>query len=187
MKEREKTAVVLKNIISGILLMGVLTDPLVGTFTWLYVRKSLVRKEVKKHLVAGFEKDHLVLLKFTKEESRTRLRWEHSREFEYNHQMYDVVKSETRGDTVYYWCWWDREETKLKRRMARLAARTLGNSPKIGEKSPLPTPSFKTLYCATSRSANLSRPEPFHERRDVLSDIYSSIFLQPPKPPPRPA
>lgn len=115
---RRKTSSVgtFKSITAGLLLCCVFVDPVIASFTWLYYQKAIIKREVKRQIIAGIDEDDLVLLKFSKEEAKTKLRWEHSKEFEYNRQMYDVVKTMTLGGMVYYWCWLDHEETKLNRR-----------------------------------------------------------------------
>ncbi|MFZ2055368.1 MAG: hypothetical protein WAU81_14365 [Candidatus Aminicenantales bacterium] len=145
----------------------------------------MVKKEVKKYIVQGIENDNLVVLRFSKEETETLLQWENSREFEYNGQMYDVVQTWTVGDTVYYRCWWDREETKLNRRLRELAARALGKAPKIGQQSDPWSSSPKVLFCAGTNERKIMTPALFPQPSWAFADSYSSIVIQPPKPPPR--
>ena len=83
-------------------------------------QKILIKKEAKKQIDANKDEERLVLLKFTELEKKEKLHWEHSAEFEYQHQMYDVVKSEVHGDTTYYWCWHDIEETKINEQLNEL-------------------------------------------------------------------
>src|SRR3972149_494693 len=122
----------LKSVI-GLTLLLCLILPALGTYSWLQFQKSLVRKEVKERMVAGLTKEELVLLKFTRAQSETELLWEHSREFEYKNAMYDVVETEVRGDSIFYWCWWDREESELNRRLENLIAQETGHNPQSRE------------------------------------------------------
>ncbi len=174
-----------KSIITGLLLSCVLVDPVVATFTWLHYQKTIVKKEVNRQIIAGIDKDDLVLLKFSKEDAQTKLRWEHSKEFEYNHQMYDVVETMTLGDTIYYWCWWDREESKLNRQLEELAAQALVKDSKIREKLERLISCFKSLYCTFSFNWNVSVPELLYKQFCLFSYLYSSIIIQPPTPPPQ--
>jgi len=89
----------------ALFLLLCLTLPFLGTYTWLKIEKRKVKKSIKWSMIGGMDKSAFVLLKFTKEESETKLRWEHSREFEYAGQMYDVVEAAEQGDTTYYYCW----------------------------------------------------------------------------------
>lgn len=71
----------------------------------------------------------LVWLKFSAEEARSELEWEHDREFEYRGQMYDVVRSEVKGDTTFYLCWPDAAETALNRQLEQLVAESTTHDP----------------------------------------------------------
>ncbi len=73
-------------------------------------------------MIAGMDQEELVLLKFSKEESETKLRWEHAEEFEYNGQMYDIVSHEIKGDSIFYRCWWDYDETDLNKKLKKMVA-----------------------------------------------------------------
>ena len=162
-------------------------DQAVGAFTWLHIRKMIVKKEVRRHIIAGPEEDRLVLLKFSKNETDALLRWEHSTEFEYNGQMYDVVETWTRGDTVYYRCWWDREETRLNNRLRELAARALKESPKVGGENDSWSFFYKSLPFAVDGEWKIRTPELSGEPSWAHPDTYSSIVSRPPTPPPRSA
>jgi hypothetical protein len=120
--------------LAGFLAFILVADPIVGISAWIHVRKAIVKHEVRRHIISGLDKNGLVLLEFKKPESETLLRWEHSREFEFNGQMYDIVESWTVGDTVYYRCWWDRAETRLNNLLRELAVRSFGDAPKVGDR-----------------------------------------------------
>jgi hypothetical protein len=174
---------VVKAKITGILLLLCLIAPIASTFTWLQCKKVLVRKAVKRQIMAGIDKNELVLLKFTRKESQTKLRWEHAREFEYKEEMYDIVKTETRGDTIYYWCWWDRVETALNIQLRNLVIIALNNDPQNKEnqlrlsnflKSLYPSPLFWQLLYGKFRT----------EQIFTYRFSYLSVDLPVPAPPP---
>lgn len=108
--------IILKKIF-GILLLFCLVAPTVFTYTWLKYQQKVVRKEVKHRIIAGLHRDDLVLLKFTEKEKKQKLVWKHSKEFCFDTQMYDVVETEKHGDTTYYFCWWDHNETRLSKQL----------------------------------------------------------------------
>jgi uncharacterized protein (DUF952 family) len=174
-----------KSIITGLLLCCVLIDPVVATFTWLHYQKTVVKKEVNRQIIAGIDNDDLILLKFSKEEAQTKLRWEHSKEFEYNQHMYDVVETVTLGDTVYYWCWPDQKETKLNRQLEKLSAQALGKDHKIREKYERLISFFNSLYYTAFFNWNVSIPKLFCRQLCLFFDLYSSIRIPPPTPPPQ--
>lgn len=107
----------------------ILTVPVLVTIGGLQYQKVEVRREIKKRMLRGLDKSELVLLAFTQAENRSLLQWEHNREFEYQHQMYDVIDTEIRGDSIFYWCWWDHEETKLNRQLRELLTHALNHDP----------------------------------------------------------
>ena len=171
--------------ISGFLLCCVLVDPVVATFAWLYYQKTIVKEEVNRQITEGIDRDELVLLKFSKKDAQIMLRWEHSKEFEYDHQMYDVVKKMTLGDTVYCWCLTDHEETKLNRRLEELSEQTFGKGPKIREKHEVLISFFKLLYFSESFDWKGSVFETFDGQFRLSLNLYSSVTIQPPTPPPQ--
>lgn len=80
-------------------------------------------------MIAGLDDSELVLLRFHKTAINTDLRWKHSREFEYQGQMYDIVKAHESGDGIFYYCWWDYEETQLNRKLSSLVTMAWGSNP----------------------------------------------------------
>jgi len=173
-----------KSIIACLLLSCLFVDPIVGAFTWIHQKKRNIKREVKRQIIEGIDKDKLVLLKFSKEETKTKLRWEHSREFEYEHKMYDIVETKIVGDTVYYWCWYDHEETMLNRQLEDLANQALGKNPKARPEIILVISFFKSLYCTFSLNGDVSIPRLFYRQDVLFCHIYSQNFIQPPTPPP---
>lgn len=81
-------------------------------------------------MIEGLNKDELVLLKFSTQDIESKLKWKHSKEFEYDGQMYDIVERSTEGDTTYFWCWWDYEETALNKQLSDVFNLALGQDTK---------------------------------------------------------
>lgn len=100
--------------------------PFLSLFFCLQIQKQVTKREVKWKLINSVHEDELVLLKFSNSEIYTKLNWEHSREFEYNNEMYDIVKTTTTHDSTFYWCWWDNEETLLNKKLDTLYAFAIG-------------------------------------------------------------
>jgi hypothetical protein len=174
-----------KAFLAGLVAFCFALDPFVGPIPWLQIKKAMVRKDVSDSIIHGIENDRLVVLRFLIEETETLLRWEHSGEFEYNSQMYDVIETWTVGDTVYYRCWWDREETKLNDRLRELAERVFQGALKIGGPGDRWSSSPRILLCAGPDNARISTPELCPQPVWAFSDSYSSIIIPPPTPPPR--
>ena len=170
--------------LTSILFFFILLTPAFVSLFWLHVQQSLLRHEIKEEILAGMNKDELVLFKFTELESRTKLYWEHSREFEYNGEMFDVVESKVVGDTIYYWCWWDHEETKLKNQLADLLNKTLNSNPQNKEKQERINNFFKSLFCNKYSPAVFSSLS-FRGNSFMYFATGSRVTFPPPTPPPR--
>lgn len=164
--------------------MFCLIAPVVATFTFLQYQKKQVKREVKWKMIVGIDKDELVFLKFTNEEIQTELRWEHSKEFEYNGQMYDIVEKSIQVDTIYYWCWWDHEETKLNKQLDGLLAKVLGNNPQRQEKKSQLADFFKKLFHENQKT-HLAKVSKHRIDHFFYSEDFASIYHAPPFPPPR--
>ncbi len=132
----------------SILLILILVIPTIGMFAWLQAQKHAVRKEVKHQLIAQTDRSELVLLKFHPNEMDEKLEWEHSREFEFDDEMYDVVEREVRGDTTYFYCWWDHEETALNRQLNELLTLALGQNKDHHQNKQQLQQFFLSLYCS---------------------------------------
>jgi len=132
----------------SILLILTLVLPTIGMFAWLQAQKQAVRKEVKHQLIAQTDRSELVLLKFHQNEMDEKLEWEHRREFEFEYEMYDVVEQEVHGDTTYFYCWWDHEETALNRQLNELLTLALGQNEDHHQNKQQLQQFFLSLYCS---------------------------------------
>jgi hypothetical protein len=136
----------LKNKIFGIFLIVCLVAPIVTTYLVFKYQKKQIKREIKRKIISEIDKSELVLLKFTEEEKNTQLKWEHSKEFEYKGEMYDIVESSTVGDTTYYWLWWDHKETKLNKQLNDILKTILGKNPQNNRNKELLINYLKSLY-----------------------------------------
>ncbi len=170
--------------ITSILFLFVIIAPALTTFFWMHYQREIVKHAVELKLMSGVDKNELVLLKFTKDESRKKLRWEHSKEFEYNLLMYDVVKTQTIGDSIYYLCWPDIKETQLENKFSGLVNEALGSTPFQTETQEHFISYFQTLYCMHNVPWQLSAIETGNNKPPVTKFNFFSSFLFPPFTPP---
>lgn len=174
----------MKGKVISLLLFLCLVAPIAVTFTFLHYQKVQIRRKVAREITNSEDHDGLVLLKFTEKEAQTLLRWEHSREFEFADQMYDIVKTETHGDTTYYWCWWDEAETKLNQQLNKLLVGAQDQGPPNTTDQEKLANFFKSLYCANAQAWSVrtflavQTPPPYGHH-------YSSMTYPPPVPPPK--
>lgn len=180
-------AAMIHRLVAGLMAFCFLVDPIGSVFAWIHFEKVIVKNEVRRHIVSGIDEKGLVLLEFSKMETESLLRWEHSREFEYNGQMYDIVESWVQGDTVYYRCLWDRAETKLNCRLRELAVRALGDAPKIGDNKGFGRSILRSLSFVVTQEWKTPAPRSFSMRLRNLSEWCSSRNIRPLTPPPWPA
>ena len=161
-----------------------LITPAVVTYSWLQQRKHAVKKEVKWKMIAGIDKSELVLLKFSKAETTTKLKWKHSKEFEFNNQMYDIVDKVVSKDSIHYWCWWDFEETKLNKQLDNLLVDVYQHDSKSKDKQDSLYKFYKSIYFQPVFSWL-----PFIDKNcpttvNRYGDFYKSKFLILDSPPP---
>ena len=128
--------------------------PAAVTYIWLQHRKAVVRKEVKWKMIAGIDKSELVYFQFSQKESKKKLKWKHSKEFEFNGEMYDVVKKITSSNSIQYWCWWDHEETKLSKQLSKLLVGAFQSDVPSKDKKQQIVSFYKSLFCTEVFSWN---------------------------------
>ena len=80
---------------------------------WYKLEKRQVRKTAKARIIDGLNEHELIRLQFSKEDAKHVLLWQHSKEFVFNNQFYDIVKTTETEDSVAYLCWLDKAETEL--------------------------------------------------------------------------
>ncbi|MCC6282461.1 MAG: hypothetical protein IT262_17790 [Saprospiraceae bacterium] len=170
--------------IAGILLLLCLVAPVLVTYSRLQCQKAAVKKEVKRRMIAGLDKSELVLLKFSRAAAQTELHWEHAKEFEFEGRMYDVVETALIGDTLYYHCWWDHEETQLNRQLKNLVAGVLKNDAERRENQQHLLHFYKSLYYLTTPVQR--EPASVDQNRQCSFYTFSHLSLSylPLTPPP---
>ncbi len=144
----------------------------------------MLREGIESSLIAGMDKNDLVLLKFTEEE-KERLEWEHSREFEFKGEMFDVMETSVTGDTTFYWCWEDNEETTLNEQIASLVNDALGNDRKNKKNCETFNSFLKSLYFSPISKTNFFRLQDLKVNSLFRIEFYTSLTTIPPLPPPK--
>lgn len=135
----------MKKLFSISLLLIIATATLFP-FIYLKMERKAIKKAIKHKIIAGIDKEELVLLVFHKNEVDQQVKWKHSKEFQYKGEMYDIVEKELIGDNIHYWLWWDKEETALNQKLTKLVQQNLAQNPHQSNKNQIITHFFKTLY-----------------------------------------
>jgi len=155
------------------------------TYLWSYHQKKEVKHLVKWEIIQGIDKSELVLIHLSKAEANDKLEWEHSKEFEFEGEMYDVVEVEENVDSIKYWCWWDHEETKLNKELAELVNSLLGAQPEKKEKEQKLISFYHSLFVEkvfhwqALHSPQISNPTTDYQF--ILKDFLHSISTPPPQ------
>lgn len=171
--------------ILAILLLACLVLPVCGLFLWMKIEKHSIRKEVKESIIAGMSKTDLVALEFNIEETTKLLKWKHSREFEYEGQMYDVVEYEITGNYITYWCWKDDKESEINKKLDNLVTDAIGQNPQA-RKNQLRFLNFLTSLYPQSLFAWKPLSSGFElDLTSICFMNYISLAVSPLSPPPK--
>lgn len=174
----------MKSNILGILLLFCFVAPVATTYAILQYQKKQIKREVKWRMIAGIDKNDLVLIKLTKEEQDRELVWEHAKEFEYKGEMYDIASTQIKGDTSYFYCWWDYEETQLNKQLKTLVDTAFGKNPTKQEKQDKLQSFFKSLYYSKTTIELMKQTADINNYNKFNSEFYPFLFDSPPVPPP---
>lgn len=159
--------VILKKVLPVILVILLLFNS--GGFYIIF--KSLqyrVKKEIKEQIKCSLPDTELTLIRINKKETRSAsslLKWyEEGKEFAYRGKMYDVVKQEIKGDTVYYYCINDIKEEQLFAGLNGILDKTMHGD---GMKERV----LKTIFQLSQNFYVLLKP-PFSDERNGCGIVY---------------
>lgn len=170
--------------LTSFFLLLCLMAPLAVTTLWYQQSRRIVRKQVKQMMIRGINPGKLILLRFSHEDTSRQLRWEHAQEFEYNGNMYDIVKTTQTADSVNYLCWPDHRETALNKELNRLVDIAMGDDTENKQNNKRLIDFLQQLYPPEQTDSNLL-PESglltITSYRKHLITRSLSIDLPPPK------
>jgi hypothetical protein len=88
-----------------------------GGFLILFqIQQKMVKKEIKKQIIAGLPEHQLKIFKFSANENEFQsmgLKWIEENEFIFEGKMYDVVKFKNVDNEKWFYCFEDTRETAL--------------------------------------------------------------------------
>ncbi|MBN8684834.1 MAG: hypothetical protein J0L99_19450 [Chitinophagales bacterium] len=118
----------MRHLLSVLLLLALLL-PSAGS--WLCLQQALKtqRRTVKYQLLQGLDRDQLQMFAFSKNDAARVLHWEHTREFEYQGQRYDVAEQRESSDSLYLLCLWDSRESQIHQQIKSLLSAALADAP----------------------------------------------------------
>lgn len=98
---------------ASIFLLTIFLFNTVGYYVFFKVAQSKIKSEIKKELKLNLNANELTLIQFRSEEIN-KIHWmEKGKEFIYNNQMFDIVKSTNNNGIITYYCINDKQEKKL--------------------------------------------------------------------------
>lgn len=157
--------------------------PIGLTYAVLKMKQWQVRDQVEQQILQGVDKGELVELTFTMEESAN-LKWEHDREFEYKGQSYDVVEKEVYEDSVTYYVWWDKIETRIKSQLSELVAKALNQDEDQQQNQDELNQLLKNLIHFPKVNLESPKVQDLHRQYGQLFSFYKPLSWAPPVPPP---
>lgn len=157
--------------ISGMILVLSLIAPMVVSYSLFSWRRAHVREEMRALIFKGLPREDLVHLTFSHDQLPGLLHWEKKDEFRYRGEMYDVVDSESRNDSIHYWCMHDHRESQLKRNFSSLLAGLLDHEPMTEKARQRLITFLKTDYT----------PGPFIRMPDLMETVrdWSGFWFMP--------
>jgi hypothetical protein len=159
--------------------------PFAATYTYLSMQKKSIKKGIKSRIISGIDENELCLLGFLKSETDEKLRFEHEKEFEYLGEMYDIVDVKCSGDSIYYLCWWDHEETKLNKKLKKLLERHMDTKNRNDKRHIGFSMFCKGLYNNAIASPLPFLPHPLQMYYHPKEAKLFSLKISPPSPPPK--
>lgn len=136
-------------------------------------------------LISQIDRNDLVLLKFSKNEINSKLKWEHAKEFEYLGKMFDIVYTQIHSDSIFYYCWQDDAETDLNHRFIALFNSSLEKNSKTSNFFQLLISFSSINYLQQTIDFNFDNSSSKKNTFPNISQIYENQTLTPDFPPPK--
>jgi hypothetical protein len=117
----------LKRLISFLLILSIFCS-LIGYYLIFKIEQFQVKERVEREILKNIPEEELTII-IIPQDKMDQIKWtEENKEFKYNGEMYDLVKSIKRGDTIHYYCYNDVQETKLITILDKLVKEQSDNS-----------------------------------------------------------
>jgi hypothetical protein len=113
----------------SISLILVLLYSVLGFYLNFKIEQFWIKEEIEQRIINHLPEKDLTLIKISSANSE-KIHWtEEGKEFKFDDEMYDVVKTRSANDTTYYYCFNDEKENKLMYFVDKLVKeQTTGNS-----------------------------------------------------------
>ena len=172
--------------VTSILLFLLLFQP-ISFITIFKIEQYEIRNEIKQRIMAGVNKDNLLRIKLPRNSEKVTgyLSWLISeRELRLQGKMYDIVREENRGDTTWYYCILDEQETELFANLDLEIDWEMNNSPQREQRRKALERIFTLLLFQPQNFPDIIH---FPEEPELSDYYFSSITWKtsPSTPPPQ--
>lgn len=190
MKKQKENIELIKKQLRNILILTVAATILLHSQLYILIYKSFeikYKKEVKQIIKAGIPQEQLIMLAFHKNiyyKEINNFKWTKKNEFRYKSEMYDIIKTENRNDSVYFYCFHDLKESDLFKNLDFAVYNYLQRNPSKNKEMFSLLTSFNQFYF-TEFNNYLNQTKPY---KDIIYTFVSNItlegFILPSNPPP---
>ena len=190
LKKQKENIELIKKQLRNILILTVAATILLHSQLYILIYKSFeikYKKEVKQIIKAGIPQEQLIMLAFHKNiyyKEINNFKWTKKNEFRYKSEMYDIIKTENRNDSVYFYCFHDLKESDLFKNLDFAVYNYLQRNPSKNKEMFSLLTSFNQFYF-TEFNNYLNQTKPY---KDIIYTFVSNITLEglllPSNPPP---
>lgn len=171
--------------IVSIFLLAIFAVPFFWGPSWLGMEKRQIQKHVRNNILPTVDESELITFKVSIADTLSQFKWKHSKEFEFEGKMYDIVKRKRNGDQITYLVWQDDEETAINSKIKQLTNSIFDNSNDSRNSQLSFQLLVKTLFTEdslefTSSYLSSSKITPsYYYETPLPSGFYNSIFNPP--------
>ena len=190
LKKQKENIELIKKQLRNILILTVAATILLHSQLYILIYKSFeikYKKEVKQIIKAGIPQEQLIMFAFHKSiyyKEISNFKWTKKNEFRYKSEMYDIIKTENRNDSVYFYCFHDLKESDLFKNLDFAVYNYLQRNPSKNKEMFSLLTSFNQFYF-TEFNNYLNQTKPY---KDIIYTFVSNItlegFILPSNPPP---
>ncbi len=154
-------------------------------FLFLKYKQNAIRNDIKTQIKRGVSEEDLVFFKFSKNDPEfINLNWtKPDKEFRYNNEMYDVVRSKISDTTIEYSCIHDVKESGLFKNLDDLASKHPDN--KNIKNLLLILSQFQFINNYSIIKPHFMRAESKRLTITSITFFYNSLSIEPIAPPPK--
>ncbi len=134
------------NITMAAELIACLVLPVLCSILVLQWQREQIYQKIQSERIAWASPEEMVCLKFSSTDKPDISRKRSSQVIEYQDERYHIVRTETLGDTIYYWCLSEISAIDLAGSFEKMLTRELERSAQRQKQKALLFSYFQTLY-----------------------------------------